>query len=139
MTLKLITVYKKYKEQILYLFFGGLTTVVNFVAYFICTRLFSLDELTSSVIGFVLSVMFAYVTNRKYVFESKKTGAKNVLLEMGSFYLARLFSGGVDLLIVFVFVTLLAQNDIVVKILSNVIVIILNFILSKLIVFKKEK
>lgn len=130
--------YKKYKEQILYIIFGGFTTVINFFVYLFCTRVISLDELLSSVIGFILSVLFAYVTNRKFVFESKKKGAKNIFFEMCYFYLARLFSGGVDLLIVFLFVTTLHQNDIVVKIISNIIVIVLNFILSKLVVFKKK-
>lgn len=136
MTIK--EIYKKYKEQILYIIFGGLTTVINFFTYLCCTRILFLDEMISSVIGFILSVLFAYVTNRKFVFESKKKGIKNIFLEMCSFYLARLFSGGVDLLIVFIFVTILNQNDIIVKIISNIIVIVLNFILSKLLVFRKK-
>ena len=85
--------YFKYKEIINYLVFGGLATVVNFVTYFIVARLMGIDEVLSSGISWFFSVLFAYITNKLFVFESKTDGIKAVLIEMGSFFLARIVSG----------------------------------------------
>ncbi len=130
--------YLKYKEIINYIIFGGLTTVTNFVVYFICTKLFSIDEVISNGIAWFLSVLFAYVTNKIFVFESKKSGFKEIIVEMSSFFLARVLSGiccdvGTFALMVKVF----AINDVVAKIVTQVMVIVMNYVLSKLVIFKK--
>lgn len=135
---KIKELYLKYKEIINYIIFGGLTTLTNFVVYFICTKLFSIDEVISNGIAWFLSVLFAYVTNKIFVFESKKSGFKEIIVEMSSFFLARVLSGiccdvGTFALMVKVF----AINDVVAKIVTQVMVIVMNYVLSKLIIFKK--
>lgn len=129
----------KYREVILYLVFGVLTTLVNIFSYFVLTDLGHINYLVSTAIAWVLSVLFAYFTNRVWVFQSSASGAKAILGEMGSFFGCRLFSGLVDMLIMFVCVSLLHWPDKLIKILSNILVIILNYVFSKLFVFRKQK
>lgn len=136
----MINIYKKNKEIINYLIFGVLTTVVSFVAYFIFAKVFKIDEVISNVISWFFSVLFAFVTNKLYVFESKETGKKTLLKEIISFYLARLFTGVVcDLGVFALMVKTFKINDVLSKLVTQVIVIILNYVLSKLIVFKQNK
>lgn len=137
---KLLELYKKYKEIINYLIFGGLSTVVNFVTYYITARLFGIDEVVSSGISWFCSVLFAYITNKIFVFESKTNTVKAVLKEIGAFFLARVISGilcdvGTFALMVKVF----HINDIFSKIVTQVMVVIVNYIFSKLIIFRKPK
>ena len=131
--------YFKYKEIINYLVFGGLATVVNFVTYFIVARLIGIDKVLSSGISWFFSVLFAYITNKLFVFESKTDGIKAVLIEMGSFFLARIVSGilcdvGTFSLMVKVF----NINDLFAKIVTQVMVVIVNYVFSKLIIFRKK-
>ena len=137
---KIMELYKKYKEIINYLIFGGLATVVNFVSYLIVARLIGVDEVVSSGISWFCSVLFAYITNKLFVFESKLDNKKAVIKEMCSFFLARIVSGilcdvGTFALMVKVF----HINDIFSKIVTQVMVVIVNYIFSKLIIFKKPK
>lgn len=131
--------YFKYKEIINYLVFGGLATVVNFVTYFIVARLIGIDEVLSSGISWFFSVLFAYITNKLFVFESKTDGIKAVLIEMGSFFLARIVSGilcdvGTFALMVNVF----NINDLFAKVVTQIMVVIVNYVFSKLIIFRKK-
>lgn len=126
----------KYKEIILYLFFGVLTTLINIIVYFILTRIMNLSTIYSTVIAFILSVIFAYITNKIWVFNSKTETLKEIGKEIVAFFGGRLFSGGCDILIMYVFVDVLGCNDLIIKILSNVMVVIMNYIISKLFVFK---
>ena len=131
--------YFKYKEIINYLVFGGLATVVNFVTYFIVARLMGIDEVLSSGISWFFSVLFAYITTKLFVFESKTDGIKAVLIEMGSFFLARIVSGilcdvGTFALMVKVF----NINDLFAKVVTQIMVVIVNYVFSKLIIFRKK-
>ncbi len=135
----MINIYKKNKEIINYLIFGVLTTVVSFVVYFIFAKVFKIDEVISNVISWFFSVLFAFITNKLYVFESKETGKKTLLKEIISFYLARLFTGVVcDLGVFALMVKTFKINDVLSKLVTQVIVIILNYVLSKLFVFRKK-
>lgn len=136
---KLISICKSHREMVSYLFFGVLTTAVSFVTYMAFERLIGLDTVTSNVISWVISVAFAYITNRIYVFKSKKIGLANIVTEVGAFFASRLFSGVIETLIMFVFVDKLGYYDVLVKAVATVIVIVLNYILSKLLVFRKKK
>ena len=137
---KLKELYLKYKEIINYIIFGGLTTITNFVVYFICTKLFSIDEVISNGIAWFLSVLFAYVTNKIFVFESKTNTSREFVKEMITFYLSRVLSGALcDVGTFALMVKVLHINDIVSKIVTQVMVVIVNYILSKLVIFKKEK
>lgn len=133
MSNKIKTLLKKHKEKLLYLIFGVLTTIFSIILYYVLTRFFKLDVYSSSIISWILSVLFAYITNKLYVFNCKK---KKILKEMISFYGFRLLSLAFDLLFMYVMVGLFDINDMISKIISNIIVIILNYIFSKMFIFK---
>ena len=128
----------KYKEIILYLVFGGVTTVVNYGVYVICGHVFHMDVVPSNIIAWILAVIVAFVTNKLWVFESKSKQAKTVVKEFGEFVVARLLTLVIETLLLWIFVDKLHVNDLVMKIITNVIVVILNYIFSKFIIFKKK-
>lgn len=134
---KLSDIYKKYKEQILYIAFGGGTTLVNIISYWIFDKL-SFATAVSTAIAWFLSVAFAYITNKIFVFNSKTSTLASVLKETFYFYVCRLATGVLDLGIMMLFVDVLGFNGLLIKILSNILVIVLNYIFSKLIIFKKQ-
>lgn len=125
----------KYKELIMYLIFGVLTTLVNIIVYYVSTKIFLINYQISNVLAWILSVTFAFITNKLYVFESKTND--KLLKETISFYSLRLFSLGIDILIMYIMVSILNINDMISKIVSNVVIIIINYITSKLITFRK--
>lgn len=128
---------KKYKSIILYLICGVLTTLVNIVTYYLGFNVLKIRNIPSTVIAWILSVMFAFITNKRYVFESKVSNVKGKLQEMISFYGCRLITGGMDVLIMFIAVDCFHMNSMIWKIISNIIVVIINYIVSKLIIFKR--
>lgn len=132
--------YYQYKEIINYLVFGGLATIVNFVSYYLFARLLGIDEVISSGLSWFASVLFAYITNKLFVFESKTNTIKDFLKEMTTFFLARVLSGilcdvGTFALMVKVF----HINDIFSKIVTQVMVVIVNYVFSKFFIFKNQK
>jgi putative flippase GtrA len=129
---------EKYKDLIPYAVFGVLTTLVNIVGYWILAHPLGLPVMVSTVIAWILSVLFAYLTNRKWVFHSEAKTNKEVLREAVSFFAARLATGIVDWAAMLVFVDMLKLNDVVIKTLANIIVIILNYAASKFLIFKKR-
>lgn len=135
----IIGLYFNYKEIINYLIFGALCTVVNFATYFLFAKIFLVEEVTSSGLSWFFAVLFAYITNKLFVFESKTNTNKEFFKEIISFFLARILSGilcdvGTFALMVKVF----KINDIFSKIVTQVMVIIVNYIFSKLFIFKKK-
>ena len=133
----LLNVYNKYKEVILYLFFGVLTTVVSFGSYYVCSEVLHIHYLISNIISWVFAVAFAYVTNRIFVFESKSSDLSSVLREIVTFVNCRLLSGVIDTGVMFLLVSVLFINDLYAKLFTQVIVVVLNYVFSKLIIFKK--
>lgn len=129
---------KKYKDVILYVFFGVCTTVVNTVVYWFCAHPLKFPVVPSTVMAWFFAVLFAYVTNRKWVFHSEAVGRRAVTKEIISFYICRLATGVVDWACMYIFVELIHQNDIVVKVLVNIAVIVLNYVASKLVIFRKK-
>lgn len=137
---KILELYRKYEELINYVIVGGLTTVVSLGSYYLCVlTVFNPDNAillqSANIISWVLSVTFAFWANRKYVFKSKNP---NVLEEASKFYGARVLTLLIDMLVMFISVTVLHLNDKIMKIVSNVIILILNYIISKFIVFIKK-
>ena len=128
---------KKYKDVIPYLFFGVCTTLVNIGGYWICAHFFHIGTMSSTVIAWILAVLFAYFTNRKWVFNSDASSAEEIAKEVASFFGCRLATGVIDWAMMLVFVTLLGLNDVVIKTVANIVVIVLNYVASKLIIFKK--
>lgn len=131
------TLCKNTKDIIPYLFFGICTTMINVVSYWCIAHLMKVSVMPSTIAAWCLSVLFAYVTNRKWVFHSKSKGIKEISYEMFSFFVCRLATGLVDWLCMFVFVTLAGLNDVFIKAVANVLVIILNYVASKLVIFRK--
>ena len=130
--------FMKYKEVISYLFFGVLTTVVNFVVYFACTDGLHINYLAATAVSWVAAVLFAYVTNRKWVFESKVSGFTPILREMAVFVGCRVFSGVMDMGIMFISVDMIGISDRIAKFVTQVAVVVLNYIFSKIIIFRNK-
>ena len=137
--MKISMLFAKYKDIIPYAFFGVLTTVVNMVVYWVAAHPLGLSVMVSTVIAWIAAVLFAYVTNRKWVFHSQAKGTKEIVQEIVSFFACRLATGVVDWACMFIFVDLLHFNDVIIKAAANVLVIILNYIASKLVIFKHKK
>lgn len=135
---KIKELFIKYKELINYGIFGVLTTVINYVSYIIFTRVFNLDIFASNLLAWLVSVIFAFITNKLIVFESKEFTIKTLLKEGISFTVARILSLLLDMLILYIMSDLMGINDLIVKIISNIIVIIVNYVLSKFIIFKNK-
>lgn len=130
---------KRNREIISYLIIGVLTTIVSLISYYLLTITIlspnnPLELTIANIISWIISVLFAYITNRKYVFQSKD---KKILKEASKFTLSRITTLIIDILLMFIFVSILHFNDKIIKLLVQVIIIILNYIFSKLLVFKK--
>lgn len=137
----MIKLYKKYEEIINYLIVGALTTLVTLVSYIIITNIFLIDKTDlniqiANVLTWIIAVIFAYITNRIFVFKSKVQG-KEKIKEIYNFIAARVFSLLVDMTLMFILFSLMHINDIICKMIVQIVVIIMNYVLSKLIVFKK--
>jgi len=129
---------KKHKEFLLYAFFGILTTLVNIVSYYLLYNMLFIKNVPAVIISWALSVAFAFFTNKLFVFESRSFKLSIVLRESATFFSARLFTGILDVIIMYIAVDLLLLDSLFWKIVSNVIVVILNYILSKIWIFKKQ-
>ena len=128
------------KEIINYLIFGILSTIVSLLSYYLLTTLFlnpnnSIELQIANVISWIITVTFAFITNKKFVFNSKE---KQIIKEISKFFLARIFTLLIDMTLMFIFVSILNFNDKIIKIIIMILVIILNYIISKLLVFKKR-
>ena len=128
----------KYYDLILYLVFGVLTTGVNYIVYLPCYNLLGLSASVSNAIAWVVSVAFAFVTNKPFVFRSYDWSAKVVLPELAKFLGCRIGSGVLETAILFVTVDLLKWDGNLWKIVTSVLVVILNYVGSKLLVFRKK-
>lgn len=129
--------YKKYEDVFWYLVFGVLTTIVNILVYYVFANIISMNYLIANVIAWAAAVLFAYVTNRIFVFKSTTKGLQAIVKEFSLFVGCRLVSGGVDMGIMFLMVSTMGINDMIAKIVCQIIVIVSNYIFSKLIIFKK--
>ena len=124
-------------EKMRYLFFGGLTTVLSIVVYWVAAKAIGIGYIPASVISWVLAVAFAFVTNKTFVFNSKSVESATLLREVALFVAARLLSLAFDLGWMVFAVEMIKMDDFIAKIISNVIVIVLNYIFSKLLIFRK--
>ncbi len=125
------------KEVIMYIIMGIGTTIVSLGSYYILANPLQLNYLLANIISWILAVTFAYITNKKYVFESSVNDIKGLMKEAGSFYLARISTLLIEMASMFLFVTWLHFDANVIKLLNQGIVLILNYVFSKLFVFKK--
>ena len=131
--------YKRWKEQLLYLFFGGLTTVLSVALFWLLTRPLAMDALAANAVGWCLCVAFAYVTNRTWVFCEKARGGKAIARECAAFYVGRLGTLLLEELLLWLGIKVLGLTDMAVKLVSQVFVILANYAISKWFVFKGER
>ena len=137
---KILDLYKKYKEIINYLVVGVLTTVVSLAVYYISVFTFLNPDIPvqlqiANILSWIAGVAFAYFTNRKFVFESTN---QNKLQEATKFVSSRITTLLLDMFVMWLGVTILCFNDKIIKLISQFLVIVGNYVLSKLFVFKKE-
>ena len=145
-------IFLKHKQLILYIIFGGLTTVINIVGYYLLSPLFAENlKVLATIIATVISIIFAYITSKIFVFESKDNSNKAFWVEMGSFFAARGLSLALDALVIWIMVdnlkyvgylfsifTIEVTQDLVIKIVLNVFIVFINYILSKFFIFKNK-
>ena len=136
---KIRALVERYWDVLSYLFFGGLTTVVNYIVYLPCYNWLHLSASVSNVIAWVFAVAFAYLTNKPFVFKSYDWSMKTVVPELTKFVGCRVGSGVLETVILFVTVDLLQLNGNIVKLLVSVLVVILNYFGSKLLVFRRKE
>lgn len=131
--------WSRHREVLLYLLFGGLTTVVSIGSFWLCNGLLMLNEHVANTISWILAVLFAFVTNRLWVFQAVTHGFGDLVMQTIRFYGGRLATFGVEELILLVFVTWLHFGGLTVKIAAQIVVIVLNYVVSKLFVFRNTK
>lgn len=134
----IVSLLKKYWDVITYLFFGVLTTAVNYLVYLPVYNLLGLSAALSNAIAWVVAVAFAYLTNKPFVFKSHDWSAKTVIPELTKFVSCRIASGAMETGILLLTVDILHWNGNIWKLLTSVLVVILNYFGSKLLVFKKK-
>ena len=135
----LVKFYRDHQEEMRYLVFGVLTTLVNVIVYGLCFYIIKINNGISNGLAWVISVTFAYITNKYYVFNSKVKTKKALIYEISSFYGCRLLTFVVDEILMILTVNKFGFNALLMKVIVNIIIIILNFVLSKVIIFKKSK
>ncbi|MBP3037941.1 GtrA family protein [Bacillaceae bacterium Marseille-Q3522] len=130
---------KNKKEMINYLIFGVLTTLVNIISFWIFTAMFHIDYKLATTIAWILSVLFAFVTNKIYVFNSRTNSFRAICREFFAFMFMRLLSYFLDLGTMIFLVELLHSGSLFAKIIANILVVIFNYFASKYFIFKGEK
>nr|WP_294153253.1 GtrA family protein [uncultured Clostridium sp.] len=129
--------YKKYKEVLLYIFFGGLTFFVSIGTFAVFNVYMGMNELIANIISWVIAVIFAFLTNRIWVFNSPTEKVTEFIKQMISFFSGRLITLIIEELILFIFITCLHFSSILIKVAAQVIVILLNYIISKFFIFNE--
>ena len=124
-----------FKKEILnYIIFGIFTSIVNIATYLLLTDVFNVYYVFANILAWIISVFFAYFTNRTWVFESEN---KNIIKEISMFYSARLFTGVIDTSLMILFIDVLSLENTFSKLVTAVVIITLNYLFSKVIIFKK--
>ena len=134
---KLLALVKKYQDVLSYLLFGGLTTLVNYAVYLPLYNFAGFSATVSNCIAWVAAVAFAFLTNKPFVFKSRDWSLKVTIPELIKFVGCRVGSGLAETAIIFVTVDCLAWNGNWMKLITSVLVVILNYFGSKLLVFRK--
>lgn len=134
---KLIKLFEKYREIIMYIIFGGLTTLINITCFVLINKVGVFHYQITNIIAWIISVLFAFVTNKYFVFNSKSKS--NLLKESVKFYGSRLISLAFDIVLMYILIDLINSNDLIAKIITNIFVIIINYVISKKFIFKNKQ
>ena len=135
----LIKIYKKNEEAINYLFWGGAAFVLGTALFYIFANVMGLYEQIANIFSWIICVIFAYFTNRTFVFKSKVKGLKNIFVEFKDFIAARVLTLVMENVILFVMIDMMSIHNMIAKIVGQIVVIVSNYFLSKLWIFKKKK
>lgn len=130
--------YDKYKEILLYLFFGGLSFIVSIGSYALFDYPLGFTPLVANIFSWIFAVTFAYVTNRIWVFTDVAHQAKGVIREILTFFAGRLATLGVEEVILYIGINVLGGNSMLVKVIGQIVVIVSNYFISKIIVFRSK-
>lgn len=130
--------YEKNKGLVLYLIFGGLTTFINIAIYYVANNIYKIGNVPSNIIAWIFAMLFAFVTNKVWVFESKSWRLSILKQEFVSFVSVRLITGVLEVVLMWIGVDLLKYNNMLMKVLVAVIIVISNYFGSKLFIFKKR-
>lgn len=133
------SIYIKYRHLIIYLFFGALTTAVNFLVYYPLYNFCVVSAFLSNIIAWFVAVIVAFLTNKPFVFQSKDWSVKVTAPEFAKFFVSRIGSGFLETVAVFLFVDVGQLNGNIFKIVISIVVIVLNYLTSRFFVFKKRK
>lgn len=135
---RILVLFQKYRAVITYLFFGGITTLVNLVAYWFCFYQLNLGNDPSVVLALAIAILVAFLTNKPFVFESHDWSPKVLFPEAFSFFSCRIGTGVMEYLLMHLLVEVLGLFPMLMKLLVNILVIVLNYVFSKLLVFRKK-
>ena len=135
---KIRALLERYWDIVTYLFFGVLTTIVNYIVYLPCYNILGLSASVSNLVAWVVAVTFAYLTNKPVVFKSNDWSARTVIPELGKFVGCRIGSGVAETIVLFLAVDLMGWNGNIWKLVTQVMVTVMNYVASKLVVFRKK-
>ena len=135
---KIRTLIEKHWDIVSYLFFGVCTTIVNYLVYIPCYNLLGMSASASNMVAWVFAVAFAYLTNKPFVFKSNDWSAATVVPELTKFVGCRIGSGVAETIVLFLAVDLLGWNGNIWKLVTQVMVTVMNYVASKLVVFRKK-
>lgn len=130
--------YHKHQEAVDYLFWGGVAFVLSMVLFYIFANMMMIEEQIANVITWIICVIFTYLTNRTFVFKSKTTGVKAITKEFTEFTTARLATLVLENVVLFICIDLLLWHNMIAKLIGQFLVIVSNYVLSKLWIFKKK-
>lgn len=128
----------KYKSLLSYAFFGVCTTMVNIAVYQMMYGVICIENVPATVVAWIVAVLFAFITNKLFVFDSKSFELSVLRYEIPAFFGCRLLTGVLDVAIMFVAVDVMGWNGVLWKVIANVLVIVLNYVASKLVIFKEK-
>lgn len=135
---KIKALFIKYRELIVYVFFGGLTTLVSWGSYFLLTKLFSVDYQISQWISWAAAVAFAFIVNKLFVFNDRDMTGRGLFRQIWQFVSMRIASGVLEWLLLLLMVELLHIGDGISKIIVSIVTVIINYVASKLIIFRRK-
>lgn len=134
----MIKLTKKYKAQILYLAFGVLTTIINIGIYYVCYQIACMGNIESTVLAWIVTVIVAYATNKVWVFGSKSFKIGVIVYELFMFFSCRIFTELIEILIMYLAINIMNWNGVIWKTITNIVVIIINYVFSKMLIFVKK-
>lgn len=135
---KALEILKIHKSTVLYLIFGVCSTVLNMIVYYLCYDIVGINNIVSTTLAWIIAIVFAFITNKQLVFGSESWDFRTLQKEVVKFTGCRVVTGLLDIVFMYITVDLLSFNALTMKFTSNIIVVILNYIASKLVVFKND-